>query len=200
MAKGATLLLAIGLLVSAGAGAQTVYKWVEDGVTHYGETPPAGTVPAEPVTLAPAPATIHTPDYRAILEQAERLEQARLARERQRARVQAERLEVARLEAQRAEAEAREAWWERHASRAPAIVLGRPFAPPFKPGHRLPHPRWKPGKHDVEHRATHDAPLHGQRRKSVHPAYRPHGKHRIPQTHSRKAGTSARIGVRVDLD
>ena len=51
------LLIAVALLAGPIAAQTTVYKWVdEDGVVHFGETPPAGVAAERITTDAPPPA------------------------------------------------------------------------------------------------------------------------------------------------
>jgi Domain of unknown function (DUF4124) len=77
-------LLLCALLAGAGsAGAQTVYRWVDDkGVTHYGSAPPPG-VQAAPMRGAPAPqsadaASQARAERQRVLDQADRLAAERL--------------------------------------------------------------------------------------------------------------------------
>lgn len=75
------------LWLSAALAADPVYKWEgPDGVTHYSETPPAAAADMnlEVIELSPPPPSqpADPADYRALLEVADRLQAARLERER----------------------------------------------------------------------------------------------------------------------
>lgn len=185
------ILIAAALLLPAGTWADAAYKWVDEhGVTHYSATPPAGSRPVERLPLSAADPSPAAPvDTRAILETARALEQARLERERQREQQWA----WQDAERRRAEQAAAAAWQQES---RPAVVLHHPIFPqrPWHPGrdvHR-PHrkPSWQappplPPRHAAEHRRTHDAPLHGQRRADRHPAFEPPWEDIRPPTHRR---------------
>ncbi len=79
------------LIVSSGATAQTVYRSVEDGVTHFSDVPPEG-VPAEVIVLdVPAPGADPALEERitAMRETTRRMADDRRERERHRAELKA---------------------------------------------------------------------------------------------------------------
>lgn len=136
------LLLALAtvtVLPAHGADA-TAYKWVDaDGITHYGQTaPPQYNATSIALDPAPAPAGGRDRHYESILQQAERLQQARLARERQRAEIEAAQRQADR-EAAQTEAALAAAEYYQQQSAPPTVIYRpawRPHHPPHKPEHR----------------------------------------------------------------
>lgn len=111
------------------AAPPTAYKWTDaDGLTHYGETPPEH-LDAVAIPLTPAPEQTSRPDpgYYSVLQQAERLEAARLAREQARAEAQAAQRQAQR-EAAQTEAAIAAAEFYRRQEEPPAVVY-RPLRP-----------------------------------------------------------------------
>ena len=80
----------MGLLLVGAAAAETVYRWTDErGEVHFSDRPPATGAPsAEQVEVAPAPAGAGGDDYYSVVNQARRLEEQRLERERQQAEIQ----------------------------------------------------------------------------------------------------------------
>jgi hypothetical protein len=134
------------VLLNPPADAREIYKWVaQDGTTQYGEVLPDAAIGGfEVLELLPAPPPPPSAvaDYRAVLELADKLEAARLARER--LRLERERLRLQQRRAQFDEAEAAS-----DAEPAPYYVpvypyARRPFRPPPYAGPPRPHPPWRP--------------------------------------------------------
>ncbi|MGW8311175.1 MAG: DUF4124 domain-containing protein [Thiogranum sp.] len=142
----------IGLVVlNLPADAREIYKWVApDGTTQYGEVLPDASIggfEVLEVLPAPPPPPSAVGDYRSALELADKLEAARLARER--LRLERERLSLQQRRTQLDEAAS-------DAEPAPYYVplypyARRPFRPPPYAGHPRPHPPWRPprGRNEV---------------------------------------------------
>lgn len=137
-------------LLNPPADAREIYKWVApDGTTQYGEVLPDTAIAGfEVLEVLPAPPSPPPAvgDYRAVLELADKLEAARLARER------------LRLDRERLRLQQRRALLDEAASDAeptPYYVplypyARRPFRPPPYAGHPRPHPpRPPPRRNDV---------------------------------------------------
>jgi hypothetical protein len=139
------------MLLNPPADAREIYKWVApDGTTQYGEVLPDASIGGFEV-LEVLPATPPPPsavgDYRSVLELADKLEAARLARERLR-------LEREKLSLQQRRAEFDEAASD--AEPTPYYFPVYPYArrllrPPPYAGHPRPHPPWRPlrGRNEV---------------------------------------------------
>ncbi len=133
----------VALLGASAALAQPVYRWTDaSGEVHFSDRPPAGAVPqpVEQVEVDPAPAAPQGEDYYSVVNQARRMEEQRLERERQAAEIEAlQRQAVPPPEPPRpARAE------EEGVSRG--IWVGPPvyWGPGAWPGHRPPHrPDWE---------------------------------------------------------
>ena len=155
---GIILALGLGIAVATPAATAddlTVYKWTDaDGVTHYGEAPPADHA-AQQIDLERIPAPVQAADYYSILKQAQRMEQQRLERERQRAAQQAARLEAERAAAQQAAALAAAEFYQQQAQQPPVIYAPR-LHPHQKRHHRVPrhrHPEPMPEHYSGRHPA-----------------------------------------------
>jgi hypothetical protein len=132
------------VLLNPPADAREIYKWVaQDGTTQYGEVLPDAAMggfevlEVLPVPPSPPPAV---GDYRAVLELADKLEAARLARER--LRLDRERL---RLQQRRAQFDEAASDAERATYYVPLYPYARrPFRPPPYARHPRPHPPRRP--------------------------------------------------------
>lgn len=157
---GLVLALGLGIAVvmpASAANKLTAYKWTDaDGVTHYGEAPPADHA-ARRIDLERIPAPVEAVDYYSILKQAQRMERQRLERERQRAAQQEARLHAERTAAQQAAALAAAEFYQQQAQQPPLIYA--PRLHPHKRHHRSP-----------RHRRPESIPEHYSGR---HPAFTP---------------------------
>jgi hypothetical protein len=138
--------LAVGALALAAlAGevvADRVYRWTDpSGAVHFSDHPPPGGRPSEPMDLGlppSAPPEAGQDDYYSVVNQARRLEEQRLERERQAAEV-----EALRRQAEPAPAPPREE--SSGAERGP-VWIGPPYysGPGGWPPHRPKPPGWHP--------------------------------------------------------
>lgn len=142
MSLASGLLLATGVLTAFTAVAQPVYRWTDaSGEVHFSDRPPAGAVqhPLEQVEVAPLPAAPQTDDYYSVVNQARRMEEQRLERERQAAEIEVLQRQAAPPEpvqpARPADQGVSHGIWI-----APPVYWG----PGTWPGHRPPHrPGWE---------------------------------------------------------
>jgi len=144
------LLIALSLLlVHTPAAAREIYKWVDaQGATHFGESPPAGSVASLEVLEvreAEAPPAFAPGDYRATLDMANSLQADRL--ERERLRLEREKLRLQQLEAES------DNWRVNEASSPPSYYV------PYYGYPRRPHPR-RP--YDGKYPGYPPGPPHGQ--------------------------------------
>lgn len=118
------LLAAALLWASSAAGADPVYKWVDDqGQVHYSSQPPRqGAVKTESIPVPPPPSP---EDVRRAQEQTEKLKQRTRELEEER-------------KAREAERAAREAAAEPAVGRGPVFVPGAPTATDLPPGELRP--------------------------------------------------------------
>ncbi len=97
-----------GALTALAAGAEQVYRWVDDnGITHFSQQPPPPGVSGLSVNEIPAsqpPAVDPAADYWSITNQVQRLEASRVALEQR--RIEQKKLRIEMAEAQRRQAEA----------------------------------------------------------------------------------------------
>lgn len=157
-------LLSLALLIPATAAGEAVaYKWTDaSGTIHYGDSPPAASA-AQRIELPPAPAAADTRGhYYSIANQAWRLEQQRLQRERLHAEAQAARSRTKRQAAQEAAALAAAEFYQQQSSQP------RPaYAPvPIVRHHHHHHPPLK--RHPHERQQAHSEHYSGR-----HPAFTP---------------------------
>lgn len=151
-------LILCAALPAAVADTVSVYKWIDgEGLTHYAEAPPPDrSADRIELDLPPASALAAAEHYYAIVNQAQRLEQARLQRERERAQLQAARAQVERDAAQAAAASAAAEFYQQQAAQPQSVYL-----PVLVPHRRPPH----------AHRPPPDRG--GSQRAGRHPAYAP---------------------------